>query len=139
MIRWQPLIPFAIEGQSGNDLRARPRLLSWVDRRGIMIQGHDLLYVAEVASGATDAQVLRRARKDSRLLLTEDKDFGELLFRLKLAARGLVLLRLRPEEHLLEWARLEAAVGQFVDKLLGRYLVIEETRFRSRPLLRSVR
>ena len=101
--------------------------------------GHDILYVAEVASGATEAEVLRRARNDSRLLLTEDKDFGELLFRLKLAVPGLVLLRLRPEQHLLKWARLEAAVGQFGDKLFGRYLVIEETRFRSRPLLRSVR
>jgi len=98
--------------------------------------GHDTLYVAEVASGATDAEVLRRARNNSRLLLTEDKDFGELLFRLKL---GLVLLRLRPEQHLLKWARLEAAIGQFGDKLFGRYLVIEDTRFRSRPLLRSVR
>jgi len=92
--------------------------------------GHDLLYVAEIASGATDAEVLRRARNDSRLLLTEDKDFGELLFRLKLAVPGLVLLK---------WARLEAAIGQFGDKLFGRYLVIEDTRFRSRPLLRSVR
>ena len=99
----------------------------------------DILYVAEVASGATDAEVLRRARNDSRLLLTEDKDFGELLFRLKLAVPGLVLLRLRPEQNLLKWARLEAAVGLFGDKLFGRYLVIEDTRFRSRPLLRSVR
>ena len=80
--------------------------------------GHDTLYVAEVASGATDAEVLRRARNNSRLLLTEDKDFGELLFRLKLAVPGLVLLRLRPEQHLLKWARLEAAIGQFGDKLI---------------------
>jgi predicted nuclease of predicted toxin-antitoxin system len=101
--------------------------------------GHDILYVAEVPSGATDAEVLRRARNDSRLLLTEDKDFGELLFRLKLAVPGVVLLRLRPEQHRLKWARLEAAIEQFGDKLFGRYVVIENTRLRSRPLLRSVR
>lgn len=101
--------------------------------------GHDILYVAEIASGATDAEARRRARNDSRLPLTEDEDFGELLFRLKLAVPGLVLLRLRPEQHLLKWARLEAAIGQFGDRLFGRYLVIKDTRFRSRPLLRSVR
>ncbi|MBV8132674.1 MAG: DUF5615 family PIN-like protein [Alphaproteobacteria bacterium] len=101
--------------------------------------GHDTLYVAEIASGATDAEVLRQARSDSRLLLTEDKDFGDLLFRLKLAVPGVVLLRLRPEQYLRKWARLEAAVEQFGDRLLGRYLVIEETRFRSRPLLKSIR
>ena len=81
--------------------------------------GHDLLYVAEIASGATDAEVLRRARNDSRLLLTEDKDFGELLFRLKLAVPGLVLLRLRPDQHLRKWARLEAAIRQFSDSYSG--------------------
>src|SRR6516165_3389021 len=81
--------------------------------------GQDILYVAEVASGATDAEVLRRARNDSRLLLTEDKDFGELLFRLKLAVSGLVLLRLRPEHHLLKWARLEAAIGNSAISYLG--------------------
>src|SRR6516164_1803995 len=73
--------------------------------------GHDTLYVAEVASGATDAEVLRRARNSSRLLLTEDKDFGELLFRLKLAVPGLVLLRLRPEQHLLNWAASKLLSG----------------------------
>jgi hypothetical protein len=81
--------------------------------------GHDILYVAEVASGATDADMLRRARNDSRLLRTEDKDFGELRFRLKLAVPGPVLLRLRPEQHLLKWARLGAAVGQFGDSCSG--------------------
>ncbi len=97
--------------------------------------GHDVAYVAEVAPGATDPEVLRLARDDDRLLLTEDKDFGELVFRSKEAVSGLVLLRINPERRLHKWARLHAAIEQFGEKLLGRYLVIEEARFRSRPLL----
>ena len=97
------------------------------------------MYVAEIAPGATDAAVLRQARNDGRVLLTEDKDFGELLFRSKLVVPGLVLLRLRPEQYPLKSARLEAAVEQFGDRLFGRYLVIEEARFRSRPLLKAIR
>jgi hypothetical protein len=50
-----------------------------------------------------------------------------------------VLLRVDPEKHLLKWVRLESAVEQFGDRLFGRYLVIEEARFRSRPLLKSIR
>jgi hypothetical protein len=73
------------------------------------------------------------------VLLTEDKDFGELLFRSKLVVPGLVLLRLRPEQYSLKWVRLEAAVEQFGDRLFGRYVVIEEARFRSRPLLKEIR
>jgi len=100
--------------------------------------GHDVLYAAEIAPGATDSKVLRRAHDDTRLLLTEDKDFGELVFRVGMAVPGLVLLRVGPERRLLKRARLEAAVEQFGESLFGRYLVIEEARFRSRPLRRSV-
>ena len=51
--------------------------------------GHDVIYAAEVASGATDAQILRRANDEHRLLLTEDKDFGEFVFRLHMTVPGL--------------------------------------------------
>src|ERR1700731_250302 len=43
--------------------------------------GHDVIYAAEVAPGATEAQILRRANDEDRLLLTEDKDFREFVFR----------------------------------------------------------
>lgn len=39
--------------------------------------GHDVLYAAEVSSGASDADVLRLADEQDRVLLTEDKDFGD--------------------------------------------------------------
>ena len=51
--------------------------------------GHDVIYAAEVASGTTDAQILRRANDEDRLLLTEDKDFGEFVFRLHMTVPGL--------------------------------------------------
>jgi predicted nuclease of predicted toxin-antitoxin system len=98
--------------------------------------GHDVVYVPEFASGMTDAAVLRRACDGDRLLLTEDKDFGELV-RLHMPVPGLVLLRVDPERHLLKWVRLEYAVQRFGQRLFGRYVVIEEARFRSRPLLGS--
>jgi predicted nuclease of predicted toxin-antitoxin system len=101
--------------------------------------GHDALYIAEVSGGASDGEVLRRAQAEARLLLTEDKGFGDLVFRSDLPAPGVVLLRLDSEKHLLKWERLEAAIAAFGERLLGRYLVVEESRFRSRPLLRPVK
>jgi predicted nuclease of predicted toxin-antitoxin system len=100
--------------------------------------GHDVSYTAEMSSGASDKDVLRQAESGGRLLLTEDKGFGELVFRLKLPVPGVVLLRLDPEKHRLKWKRLEAAIARFGERLFGRYLVIEEVRFRSRPLLRTI-
>jgi GDP-D-mannose dehydratase len=43
--------------------------------------GHDVLYVKETAPGADDSTVLHLATAQQRILLTEDKDFGELAFR----------------------------------------------------------
>jgi len=98
--------------------------------------GHDASYIAEIASGVTDTEALQRAQQEGRLFLTEDKDFGELVFRLKRAVPGVVLLRIDPEKSQLKWARLAAAIAKFAEGLFGRYVVIEEARFRSRPLLK---
>src|SRR5215469_3699173 len=82
--------------------------------------GHDVAYVAETTSGSTDTQALQEAQTANRLFLTEDKDFGELVFRFKLAVPGLVLLRIRPERAALKWLRLETAIETFAESLFGR-------------------
>src|SRR5260370_35920338 len=56
--------------------------------------GHDTTYVAELAPSISDDDVLREANSRTALLLTEDKDFGELVFRLGRVHPGIVLIRL---------------------------------------------
>lgn len=56
--------------------------------------GHDVLYVAELSPSITDEEVLQRANDRGALLVTADKDFGELVFRQARAHPGVVLLRL---------------------------------------------
>ena len=57
--------------------------------------GHDVLYVAEVEPGISDTVVFDRANEKSALLVTGDKDFGEIVFRdNRLSSGGVVLLRL---------------------------------------------
>ncbi|HUB97169.1 MAG TPA: DUF5615 family PIN-like protein [Stellaceae bacterium] len=98
--------------------------------------GNDTTYMAERAPGATDLFVIRLANEEERLLLTEDKDFGDLVFRQRTAVPGLVLLRIDPEDRALKWERLEAAIAQFGESLYGRHLVVEKARIRSRAMLR---
>jgi predicted nuclease of predicted toxin-antitoxin system len=43
--------------------------------------GHQVLFIAETSPGIEDAEVLGIARPEKALLLTADKDFGELVFR----------------------------------------------------------
>jgi predicted nuclease of predicted toxin-antitoxin system len=56
--------------------------------------GHVALYVAEMAPGIDDDEVLARGNEIGALLVTADKDFGELVFRLRRINAGVVLLRL---------------------------------------------
>ena len=60
-------------------------------RRG----GHDVLSAKESMRGESDPAILEPARREGRLLVTHDKDFGELAFRSRLPAEcGVVLFRL---------------------------------------------
>lgn len=56
--------------------------------------GHDVVYIAELDPGITDEQVLALANGQGCLLITEDKDFGELVFRMRRQSHGIILLRL---------------------------------------------
>lgn len=56
--------------------------------------GHVVRYIAEMEPGISDVMVLGLANDESALLLTEDKDFGELVFRQRRLALGIVLIRL---------------------------------------------
>ncbi len=57
-------------------------------------EGHEVIYVSEIEPGIPDEFVLNRANERNALLLTADKDFGELVFRQGLVNSGVVLLRL---------------------------------------------
>jgi predicted nuclease of predicted toxin-antitoxin system len=100
--------------------------------------GHDVTYMAEVASATADTEIIARAHVEQRILLTEDKDFGELVFRRRLPVPGLVLLRIAPERNTLKWPRLSAAMGTLGDDLIGRYTVVDEARVRSRSLVQPI-
>ena len=96
--------------------------------------GHDVLYIAETAAGLSDSNVIALALDEKRLLLTEDKDFGDLVFRRERAIPGVVLMRVGPENLALKAMRLAAAIERYGQGLFGRYTVIEDGRFRSRRL-----
>ena len=97
--------------------------------------GHDIVYAMEELRSLADRDLLQQALKDSRLLLTEDKDFGELIFgSISVRSTGVALMRVADERSHLAWLRLDAAIDRFGETLFGRFLVVEETRFRIRTL-----
>jgi predicted nuclease of predicted toxin-antitoxin system len=56
--------------------------------------GFEVVYIAELAPSVSDDEVLATANRNAALLVTGDKDFGELVFRQRRVAAGVVLIRL---------------------------------------------
>jgi predicted nuclease of predicted toxin-antitoxin system len=99
-------------------------------------QACDVLHAAETLSQEADSVLLDRAEAEGRLLLTEDKDFGELLFRDGLNSHGIVLRRLGNLTIPERIARLAAAWSVIQANPSGRFIVISENKVRVRPLTR---
>ena len=96
--------------------------------------GHDVLYVVETMSGADDDAILAQAYSEHRVLLTEDKDFGELVYRLGQPARGIVLLRFDVTDRALKVPRLQELLAGEGNRLPGSFTVLEADKIRIRPL-----
>jgi len=98
--------------------------------------GHDVMLVAEIRSGMSDTDVLKLAETETRILVTQDQDFGELIFRQHLRVQGVVLLELDRLSTEAEADRVAQFVNARGHNLLNNLCVIEPTRFRVRPLPR---
>jgi predicted nuclease of predicted toxin-antitoxin system len=94
--------------------------------------GHDAVPVSERARGASDEQVLALAVKEQRILVTEDKDFGALVFRRGMPHAGLLLVRLRRSMPAQVRVAIEAAITAGGDRLQGRFAVVREGTLRLR-------
>ena len=95
---------------------------------------HDIFYVAERMPSAVDEDVLQRAFFEERVLITEDKDFGELVYRLRLPARGVILLRFEIGEENLKLYRVRQMIRTDGERFDGAFVVIEANKTRFRPL-----
>jgi len=102
--------------------------------RTLREHGHDVVSVKESMRGSNDESVLARAVLDRRVVVTHDKDFGELAFRFGLdAGNGIVLLRLCGVDPASHNHRVLQVLESGID-FHGHFTVITEDRIRMRPL-----
>ena len=107
--------------------------------RGLVIwllqEGHDVLYASESRPGAPDSVWLDQAQAESRIILTSDKDFGELIFRDRLTSHGIILLRLGDMPLTDRLSRLEKVWASVESHPVGKFIVITPTKIRIRDLV----
>lgn len=100
----------------------------------LRLDGHEVLYVAEMEPGIADEAVLERANEKPALLMTGDKDFGELVFRDKrLTAGGVILLRLAGLSAENKAEVVSAAVRTHQAEFPNQFSVVSPGRVRIRP------
>ncbi len=96
--------------------------------------GHSVWYVAEMEPGIPDDRVLELANENADLLLTADKDFGELVFRQGRLAPGILLVRLAGLSPAQKAEVVASAVNRHRGELPGAFAVLTPRSFRIRRL-----
>jgi predicted nuclease of predicted toxin-antitoxin system len=87
--------------------------------RALRTAGHDVLAVADISPRAPDTNVIDLAVKENRILLTEDKDFGQLVYSSGTPSAGVVLLRYTFKARVDVARALPELVRQKGDRLAG--------------------
>jgi predicted nuclease of predicted toxin-antitoxin system len=104
---------------------AGPALAQWLREHE-----HDVFSVYEEARGMDDRDVIQKAFAENRILITNDKDFGERIYRERQPHRGVVLLRLEDERAAVKIDIVRLLLVNYTDRLADQYVVVTETRVR---------
>ena len=96
---------------------------------------YDVVFVGDWKPSASDEEVLQKANEDGRILITDDKDFGELVFRLEKPSSGVILIRTSTTNpytrfHLLENLLKSADVNE-------KFVVLKDTVIKIRDTERN--
>ena len=102
--------------------------------RTLRLAEYDVLSVAESYPSASDHQVLRHATKKKRILLTEDKDFGEWVFAHGKNVSGVILIRFPAIARRQLGEEIKALVDNHGLELMRNFVVLEPGRARIRKI-----
>ncbi len=107
-----------------------PAVAAWLRQKG-----HEVFSVYDNSRGMADEEIIRKAFSENWILMTNDKDFGEKVYREKRPHKGIVLLRLEDERALVKIEIVKRLLERYADGLSGRFVVVTESGVRfARPL-----
>ena len=93
-------------------------------------EGHDVFSVYEEARGIVDEVVIKKAFSENRILVTNDKDFGEKVFREKHPHHGVIFMRLENERSFIKIETIRRFLSAYAAQIPGRFAVVTEDRVR---------
>ncbi len=102
-----------------------PAVARWL--RG---DSHEVFSVFDEARGSTDDEILEKAHSENWILITNDKDFGEKVFRERQPHRGVVFLRLQDERAASKINCLDRLLRAYPERLHDHFVVVTEKQIR---------
>ncbi len=98
--------------------------------RWLRKQGHDVFSVYEEARGIDDDKIIEKAFAENWILITNDKDFGEKVYREKYPHRGIILLRLEDDRVVNKIAAIQRVLDNYAGRLTDKFVVVTEKTIR---------
>jgi predicted nuclease of predicted toxin-antitoxin system len=98
--------------------------------QALRADGHDVFSVAESRPGALDEEVIDLARAERRVLLTEDRDFGRLIFASLQSVGGVMYLRYPSNLRFQMANQIVELLRERSDTLQGAFVVVQPGRTR---------
>jgi predicted nuclease of predicted toxin-antitoxin system len=98
--------------------------------RALRAAGFDVLAVGESTTRSVDRDIIEQAGRERRVLLTEDKDFGWLVFAAHVASPGVILVRYPGNARQGLASSVVAAIQEHAEQLAGAFVVVEPGRVR---------
>ena len=96
--------------------------------------GFDVKWIPDYNCAMDDADLLTMAKQENRILLTNDKDFGELVFLQKKLSLGIILLRVKGQSTKEKVELVEKLIFSHSDKIPNHFILITQTKFRFIPM-----
>lgn len=92
--------------------------------------GHDVISVISEMKGSKDILILQRALFENRIIITSDKDFGDLVFHKKAQHAGIILIRLQNSTPKNKIKILSNLLIRYIDQLANNFIVVSELNIR---------
>ena len=102
-----------------------PAVAEWLTN-----EGHEVFSIYDSARGMHDDDIVKKAFEENRILVTNDKDFGEQVYRERKLHHGIVLLRLDDERAKSKIELLKRLLQSHADRLPDQFVVVTEKSVR---------
>jgi predicted nuclease of predicted toxin-antitoxin system len=97
-------------------------------------QGYDIKWVPDYNCEMPDEDLLQFANEENRIFITNDKDFGDLIFLQKRLSVGTILFRVKGQKTEEKIKLMKKILMGYRDKLSNHYIVITKAKIRIIPL-----